>query len=467
MFGRCTSDLGGRWSAIPYLYIYVHPTWNGQFITMAAPRRLRMALLEHELAQARFQYNLVLAALLEEAERERQRAGRRIRRWWVREWILRRPRFGQYETLMRELEAEHAADFKSYLRMVPQMFYELLDRVGPRIAKTTTHRTPLDPGLKLAITLRFLATGSSYHDLAFAFRVPHNTISLFVPEVCQAIYDEYEDEMWATPQTEDEWRPIAEGFGDRWNFPHCCGAIDGKHVTIKKPPKSGSLYYNYKGFFSIVMLAVVNSDYKFIWADVGSPGSYSDAGIFNRSRLEPGLREGTIGLPQPDPLPNDDQDTPYYMVGDDAFPLRPYMMKPYPHRHLKRDERIYNYRCSRARRVVENAFGIFANRFRCLLTTLGLRPSKVTKIVKACMTLHNLMRTRYPNLQNADLDREDEQGQIIAGAWRDQAVLEDVQAAGHGPRLTRPGKELRAYLKNYFCSPAGSVPWQDVAINQQ
>ena len=97
-----------------------------------------MALLEHELAQARFQYNLVLAALLEEAERERQRAGRRIRRWWVREWILRRPRFGQYETLMRELEAEHAADFKSYLRMEPQMFYELLDRVGPRIAKTTT-----------------------------------------------------------------------------------------------------------------------------------------------------------------------------------------------------------------------------------------------------------------------------------------------------------------------------------------
>ena len=85
-----------------------------------------MALLEHELAQARFQYNLVLAAILEAAERERQRARRRERRWWVREWILRRPLFGQYETLMKELEAEHAADFKAFLRMEPQMYYELL-----------------------------------------------------------------------------------------------------------------------------------------------------------------------------------------------------------------------------------------------------------------------------------------------------------------------------------------------------
>jgi hypothetical protein len=99
-----------------------------------------MALLEHELAQARFQYNLVLAAILAAAERERQRARRRERRWWVREWILRRPLFGQYETLMKELEAEHAADFKAFLRMEPQMYYELLNRVGPRITKSTTYK---------------------------------------------------------------------------------------------------------------------------------------------------------------------------------------------------------------------------------------------------------------------------------------------------------------------------------------
>ena len=96
-----------------------------------------MALLDHELAQARFQYNLLLVAM-QVAERVRQMARRRERRWWVREWILRRPLFGQYDTLMRELEAEHTADFKAFLRTDPQMFNELLNRVGPSITKSTT-----------------------------------------------------------------------------------------------------------------------------------------------------------------------------------------------------------------------------------------------------------------------------------------------------------------------------------------
>ncbi|KAL5010106.1 hypothetical protein ScPMuIL_012411 [Solemya velum] len=135
---------------------------------MAAQRRLRLAMLEYELAQARLQQNIILAALLEEVDRERHMAQRR----------RRRPLFGQYETLMRELENEHASDFKSYLRVEPALWQELLDRVGPRITKSQRYRAPLDPGLKLAITLRYLATGASYRDLAFAFRVAHNTITL-------------------------------------------------------------------------------------------------------------------------------------------------------------------------------------------------------------------------------------------------------------------------------------------------
>ena len=110
-------------------------------------------------------------------------------------------------------------------------------------------REPLEPGIKLAITLRYLATGDSYHSLAFACRVPHNTISLFVPQVCKAIINEYQHEVFGLLSTPETWRPIAEQFDERWNFHHACGTIDGKHIAIKKPRKSGSLFYNYKGFF--------------------------------------------------------------------------------------------------------------------------------------------------------------------------------------------------------------------------
>ena len=67
----------------------------------------------------------------------------------------------------------------------------------------------------------------------------------------------------------------------------------------------------------------------------------SDAGVFSGSSLNCKIEEGALGLPNPDPLPNDDLDTPYFFVGDDAFALRPNMIKPYSHRYLAHDERIW------------------------------------------------------------------------------------------------------------------------------
>ncbi|XP_060081098.1 putative nuclease HARBI1 [Ylistrum balloti] len=117
----------------------------------------------------------------------------------------------------------------------------------------------------------------------------------------------------------------------------------------------------------------------------------SDAGVFNESTLEPALRQKTLGLPPPERLPNDNDISPYFIVGDDAFPLRTYLMKPYSHHYLEHDERVFNYRTSRGRRVVENPFGIPAMRFRCLLTHLQTTPENAILITKACVVLHQIM----------------------------------------------------------------------------
>jgi len=217
-------------------------------------------------------YQLLLANRARR-RRERENVWRR-RRYWVRPWIGRRKELGMYDQLMVELRNEDHASFNNFLRMSPAMFDELLARVGPRITKQHTFcREPLEPGLKLALTLRHLASGNKYASMKFGWRVPHNTQSLLVREVCQAIIDEYVDEVLVCPTTADGWRGIADKFYERWNFPNTCGAIDGKHVRVTCPPKSGSQYFNYKGFYSIILMAVVDADYKFIWADVGGCGS--------------------------------------------------------------------------------------------------------------------------------------------------------------------------------------------------
>ena len=389
-----------------------------------------------------------------------------ITKTWVRKWIQKRREFGIYDQLMEELRAEDPKSFTNFMRMAPEMFDELLDRLSPRITKKhTTFREPLSPGLKLALTLRHLASGNKYSSLKFGWRVPHNTQSLLVREVCQAIIQEYVDEVMVCPSTPEDWKIIADKFLTRWNFPHTCGALDGKHIAIRKPANSGSLYYNYKGFFSVVLLALVDADYKFIWADLGGAGSASDAQIFNASELKDCLENGTLGFPEPEPLPNDVEDVPFYFVGDDAFALRETMMKPYSLRGMTKEQRIFNYRLSRARRVVENAFGILANRFQILLTTMEHDQSTVKLIVKACIILHNIMRKRYPGLQNQLLDRpENVTHDLVPGAWREGLHMEDTQTATGPNTATKKGKTQRNLFKHWVNSPAGAVPWQDRMI---
>ena len=109
-------------------------------------------------------------------QRRRRKRRRRWRRYWVRPMIARRLKFGHYHNLKAELEREHHGDLINYLRMDPAMFHELLQRLTPRLTKQDTKWRPaLQPGLKLAITLRFSASDATYHSLSFSFRVPHST----------------------------------------------------------------------------------------------------------------------------------------------------------------------------------------------------------------------------------------------------------------------------------------------------
>ena len=112
----------------------------------------------------------------------------------------------------------------------------------------------------------------------------------------------------------------------------------------------------------MVLLGVVDFNYKFIYASVGANGATCDAQVFFYSNLYRAIVRNDIGLPPREKLPGEDTPVPYFFVGDDAFALKEWMMKPFPFRGLTREQRIFNYRLSRARRVVENAFGILANR---------------------------------------------------------------------------------------------------------
>jgi len=108
------------------------------------------------------------------------------------------------------------------------------------------------------------------------------------------------------PRHGSEWLDVAQAFNDKWQLPHCVGSIDGKHVEIIKPAHSGSAYINYKGYFSIVLLAVVDADF-----DVGAEGRFSDGGVFAHSSLSLALENNSLNLPEACPLdPESDKKLP-------------------------------------------------------------------------------------------------------------------------------------------------------------
>jgi hypothetical protein len=121
--------------------------------------------------------------------------------------------------------------------------------------------------------------------------------------------------------------------------------------------------FNYKQFFSIVLLAVVDANYKFLYVDIGQYGRLSDGGVFNNCALSSLLSDNRLNVPQATAIKDTDTVLPYVIVADDAFGLRPNLLKPYAFRKCTAEQRVFNYRLSRARRVVESAFGILSQRF--------------------------------------------------------------------------------------------------------
>ncbi|XP_037515171.1 uncharacterized protein LOC119391564 [Rhipicephalus sanguineus] len=216
--------------------------------------------------------------------------------------------------------------------MSPQQFDFLESLVRPLIqVQETPLRESLSSAERLAITLRYLASGNSYQSLSYSFRVGKSTLSGLVPKVCKAIWKVLQPRVFPV-LTREHFVAVAEEFSRRWNFPNCVGAIDGKHIHLNAPPNSGSLYFNYKQGFSVNLVASCDAGYKLTSVYIGCYGRESDGGVFAKSNLGK-LVDNAGNFPAPADLPFGGPELPYVFVADDAFPLKPNLMKPYAGMH--------------------------------------------------------------------------------------------------------------------------------------
>lgn len=233
--------------------------------------------------------------------------------------------------------------------------------------------------------------------------------------------------------------------------------MDGKHITIIAPPSAGSYYYNYKGSHSVVLLAIVNAKYEFIMCDIGTNGRISDGGVLEKTLFYEQLCNNTLKIPPDTCPPNSPTQLPYVFVGDEAFSLRKHFMKPFSQRELTHEHRIFNYRLSRARRVVENVFGILAARFRIFTAPINLAMVNIDHVVMACCVLHNYLRRSRGDAYIPS----DEHG--IADTVENVPFIRLER--GHNRQSSDVAKEVRELFVRYL-NGEGAVEWQEDRIYQ-
>lgn len=179
-----------------------------------------------------------------------------------------------------------------------------------------------------------------------------------------------------------------------------------------------------------------------------------------------------LHIPGPKQLRGSTWEAPHVVVGDEAFPLLENLLRPYPGKQLNTQRRIFNYRLSRARRIIENSFGILANRWRILRQEMKGKLVLLDEVIWSTVLLRNYLRTldieenepQFMYCAADDVDTVLADGSIVPGRWRrEQQVGENFTSI---PRLasnnySSSAKAVREMFTRYFQTSHGRVAWQD------
>ena len=216
-------------------------------------------------------------------------------------------------------------------------------------------------------------------------------------------------------------------------------ALDGKHIA-QMASGSGIYFYNYKGYNSQILMALVNAKYRFLYYNTGSNGLCNDAAVFNESALKRLLEEGQLNLPEAQPLPRLEMPVPYYIV---AFGLKTYLMKPYPYKKTTDEQRKFNKRLSSASRFVECAFGHLASRFQVFSKPMRLNPDKAENITRTAVLLHNYLIDRQDTRYNNGAMSQQ-------GSSEAEVQLQDIRTSRASNASTKAARKQRDEICAYI-----------------
>ncbi|XP_056409616.1 uncharacterized protein LOC130330970 [Hyla sarda] len=334
-------------------------------------------------------------------------------------------------------------DWIESFRMTKSSFCYLCDQLRPvmeNIDSETLQAIPVE--VRLAMTLWRLGSSCEYRTIEKIFGVSRSTISKVVKEVSEAVVSILTPKFITIPRG-DILQNTMKSFERLFGIPQLAGIIGTFHVAIRPPSELTGQYFNTKGWHSVVLQAVVDSDHCFWDINIGSPGNSSDSQVLLTSELYEWGTEGTL-------FPNvakyvGGAQIPIHLLGSRSYPLLPWLMTPFS-KQLGPESTKLNKQFSSALRVAEVAFGRLRGRWCCLLKHNNSDLSFIPTLIAACCTLHNVCESR---------------GDPFQEHWLEEAAEEELEQPSEGEEdelvPERRSEEIRDALANNVCAHNGGL----------
>ncbi|XP_069821244.1 uncharacterized protein [Dendropsophus ebraccatus] len=387
----------------------------------------------------RFVAALLAIVLLLRRRRLREEARIQRVRNWVNPLNSQRLASGQFHARLTQLR-QCPESFRHYLRMSVSSYEQLLALVRDDLRRTdTAMRRAITPEERLVVTLRYLATGSSFASLHYEFLMGTSTIRGIVKDTCQILWERLCIHEIPSPSSET-WGNVSDGFLRSNHFPNCVGALAGKHVRVRQPMSSASPLVNRP--VHLALLAVADTSYRFVALELCM--YEGDPSLLRRSMIGRSLAAGSLHIPPDKSLPGSQSaPLPHVFAAGKTFPLSSHILQPYTaESDLSIPQKIFNYRLSRARRPAQCAFSLLAKKWQIFLKPIPLAVDFAMTVVKAACVLHNYVLRR--------------EGCVLEDTLEDPIPDMPAQLSYDSSAVV----DMRETYAAYFTSPEGELPLQ-------